>query len=94
MRGSKFMITLGLFIFLTLITVVSASLTMTTSSDVVGGIVITEDINILNSFGLLRSFWMILTFQIVELPDWITLFVFYPITLATIIMIIETVKGN
>lgn len=91
---NKFGTVLFLMIFLTLITLVAGSITMTTSTDIIGGIIVSEDVSILNSFGLLGTFWKILTFQINEIPEWITVLVFYPITLGTIILIVDTIFGR
>ena len=90
---NKYM-TFGIIImFVILITYVAD---ITATYNVVGGGAITADpngeITTIEAFGLLRTWWQLVSFQITGFPPFLNLIVFYPLNLVALFMGLDIVK--
>ena len=89
---NKYVLLLIMVFFLALITMTADSILVETSSDVIGDVTATNETTISNILGMLGTFFKILTFQLEGFPAWLNLLVFYPLTMATIYMIVDIFK--
>jgi len=89
---NKYMFLMVLVVYLVMMTFVAGSLSMITSTDVIGTIGGNTDATALDIFGFLGTFFKILTFQIEGLPALVTIIGFYPVSLAVLYMIMDIVK--
>jgi hypothetical protein len=89
---NKFATLMVLILYLVLITIVAGSVSMTTTTDIIGGISVNEEASILSVFGFLGTFFRILTFQITELPILVYVIFIYPPVIGILYMIIDVVK--
>lgn len=85
-------ITLAVLVaFLALSTMLAGSLSMTTTD-------IVQDLppgpSIIKILPYINVFWAIITFQIEGLPVWITLLVFWPLTISVLYMTIDIIRGT
>jgi len=90
--GSKYLLLMIMFLFLILITLVADSVLLTTSEDLLNGIVVDEGNNTSSIFSMLDTFFKIITFQIPEVPFILNVLVFYPLSLGIVYMIIDILK--
>jgi hypothetical protein len=94
MRNNKYIFLMVLMVFLILITFVAQNLTMTLGTDISNNVPIYQQDNNFNLLMLIRTFLGIMTFSIAEIPAWLTILVFYPITFAIGALIIDTIFGK
>lgn len=90
--GNKYLLLMIMFLFLILITLVADSVLLTTSEDLLNGIVVDEGNNTSSIFSMLDTFFKIITFQIPEVPFILNVLVFYPLSLGIVYMIIDILK--
>lgn len=90
--GNKYLLLMIMFLFLILITLVADSVLLTTSEDLLNGIVVDEGNNTSSIFRMLDTFFKIITFQIPEVPFILNVLVFYPLSLGIVYMIIDILK--
>lgn len=89
---NKYTTLMIMFIFLILITLVADSVLLTTSEDLLNGIVVDEGNNTSSIFSMLDTFFRIITFQMPEVPFILNVLVFYPLSLGIVYMIIDILK--
>jgi hypothetical protein len=94
---SKYVLLMSIVLFLTFISVISLSINLEVSSDVLSA-EISKDVPGLT--GILRFlviylelFWNIIAFRVPGLPFAFTLFVFWPLSSTVIFMIISIIRG-
>jgi hypothetical protein len=77
---------------LLLITVVANSVSIGVTTDITTGVGTDGNASISSILGLLKTFWKLLTFQLVGIPVIFNILVFYPITFMVLYMIIDVLK--
>jgi len=90
---NKFAQLLFIMVFLIIATLVVESLYLTASTDITTGI-ITGDGGFLSAIGsMVEGFWKIITFQVPDLPVFINLLVFYPLSIMVFFMVVDLIRG-
>ena len=95
---SKYVLLMSIILFLTFITVISVSINVEVTSDILSA-EISQDIpgitGILRFIGIyLTLFFNIVAFRVPGLPFAFTLFIFWPLSVGTIFMIISIIRGT
>lgn len=95
---SKFVLLMSMILFLTFIATISISINFDLASDILRA-EISEDVpgltGILRYIGIsLVFFFNIIAFRVPGLPFAFTLFVFWPISVGVIFMVISIIRGN
>lgn len=95
---SKFVLLMSMILFLTFIATISISINFNLTSDILRA-EISEDVpgltGILRYIGIsLVFFFNIIAFRVPGLPFAFTLFVFWPISVGVIFMVISIIRGN
>jgi len=82
-----------IIIFLIMSTLVVESLYLTTSTDITTGI-INEGGGFLSQIvDMVAGFWKIITFQVPDLPVFINLIIFYPLSIVVFFMVVDLIRG-
>jgi hypothetical protein len=89
---------MSIILFLTFITVISVSINVQVTSDILSA-EISQDVpgitGILRFIGIyLTLFFNIISFRVPGLPFAFTLFIFWPLSVGTIFMIISIIRGT
>ena len=92
MLVNKYIMFMIMLIYLIIMTITVGSIGMTTTTEIIGGIPTEQSASILSVFGFLGTFFRILSFQIVGIPEWVTVIFFWPVTAVFAYLIIDVVK--
>lgn len=89
---NKYVLLMIMFVFLVIITLVADSVLLTTSEDLLSGVVVDTTYTSSGIFTMIGTFFKIITFQLPQIPLVVNLLVFYPLSLGIIYMIVDILK--
>jgi len=97
----KYIVLMVMVFFLVLVTVVATDTLMSVRGNILGisfSDLTGNDITLFNFFGYIMNmmlvFFLMMTFQIPEIPAIVNILVFYPLTIGVVYMVVDIIRGN